>query len=111
MQAHNSRTKLYLLLALIGLIASWIYNIRYLLEGGSIAPVPFFTAAFANPLTTAITIDVYCAALVFCIWLSGETRRLQMRRAWTYMLVCFSIGLAVALPLFLAMRERALARR
>ena len=52
----------YFVLAVVGLSATWYYNIRFFAEGGSVAPSQFFGSAFANNLTTAITIDIsFCA--------------------------------------------------
>ena len=40
-----------------------------------------------------------------------EGRRLGMRRAWVLVPLTFLLALAFTFPLFLALRERALARR
>jgi hypothetical protein len=104
----SNRATLYFLLAAVGLVVPWIYNIQYFAAGGSVMPGPFFNAAFANVLTTAITLDVYISAIVFCAWMFGESFHLSMRHAWLYVVLTFCIGLSFAFPLFLAMRERAL---
>ena len=54
-----------LLLALAGLAVPWYFNAVYFLSGGSVAPDRFWADAMVNPLTSAITVDVYLAALVF----------------------------------------------
>jgi hypothetical protein len=92
-------------LALLALVATWSFNLAYFAGGGSVLPQVFFRDAAANALTTAITLDVYLAALAFSGWVLAERR---VRRPWGYVLGCFGIGLAVALPLYLAnRRERA----
>lgn len=101
----------YAVLAVIGLVATWAFNIVFFQSGGSLAPAVFFGSAFANALTTSITLDVYLAALVFSIWAWSEARRVGMRWPALYIALCFGVALAVAFPLFLAVRERALARR
>ena len=87
-------------LAACGLLP-WIWNIRYFLQGGSVAPQVFWRDAMANALTTAITLDVYLAATSFAVWVLWECR---VRRPWLHVLACFGIGLSVALPLYLALR-------
>lgn len=104
----SNRATIYFLLAAIGLVLPWIYNVQYFAAGGSIMPGPFFSAAFANALTSAITLDVYIAAVVFSVWVFVESKRTQVARPWLYLVLTFFVGLSFAFPLFLAMRERAL---
>jgi hypothetical protein len=97
---------LYFSLAALGLIATWYFNLQYFAGGGSIAPGPFFASALANALTTAITIDVYWAALVFSIWAVAERREAASPVAWPYIALCFAVGLAFAFPLYLGRRQQ-----
>ncbi len=96
----------YYLLAAIALLVTWFYNGQYLLNGGGLGPGEFFGAAFANSLTTAITLDVYLAAVAFSVWVANDARRLAIKRWWLYVVLCFGIGLAISLPLYLAAREK-----
>lgn len=100
----------YYALAAGGLVATWYFNLRYFADGGSVAPGPFFASAFANALTSAITVDVYWAALVFSVWALAQRRDPHAPRTWPYVVLCFTVGLAFAFPLYLARRERALRR-
>lgn len=100
----------YFGLAIVGLVATWYFNLQYFAGGGSVAPGPFLGSAFANPLTTAITVDVYWAALVFSVWALAERRQATAPVAWPYIVLCFAIGLAFAFPLYLGHRQH-LARR
>lgn len=94
---------LLLLLALVGLLVPWWFNLRYLSGGGSLAPEAFFGAAFANALTTAITLDVYLAAVAFCIGVARDADA-GPRRWWAVPLT-FGVGLSFALPLYLWWRS------
>jgi hypothetical protein len=91
-----------LALAAIGLVLPWIWNLRWFLAGGSVAPQVFWPAALANALTTAITLDVYLAAASFSAWVLWERR---VRRPVLVVLACFGLGLSFALPLYLALRR------
>jgi Terpene cyclase DEP1 len=96
----------YRALAFVAFVVTWTFNVRYILGGGGLGPSEFFGAAFANDLTQAITLDVYLAALAFAIWVMREARSgIAVRRPWLYVALCFGIGLAIALPLYLAARE------
>jgi hypothetical protein len=108
MNRKSGLANLYYALAVAGFLATWYYNGQYILNGGGLAPNEFFGAAMANSLTTAITIDVYLAALVFSVWVIGDAKRLSLKWPWLYVLICFGVGLAIAFPLYLANRERAL---
>jgi hypothetical protein len=100
--SSSSITLLYRALALAGLVATWAFNIRYLQSGGSLTPGRFWADAFANPLTSAITIDVYLSALVFSVWVWHQTAAISRWRALGWIALCFGVGLVVALPLYLA---------
>jgi MFS-type transporter involved in bile tolerance (Atg22 family) len=91
-------------LAVAGLLLPWYFNLAYFAGGGSVAPAVFFRDAFANSLTTAITADVYLAALAFSVGVAADRRMSKAR--WLAIPVCFGIGLAVALPLYLLWRAR-----
>ena len=96
---------LLLLMALVGIVAPWWFNLGYLLTGGSLTPGAFFGAAFANQLTTAITIDVYLAALAFCFGVALDTDA-GPRRWWAVPLT-FGVALSFSLPLYLWWRSGA----
>lgn len=95
---------LMLLLALVGLVLPWWFNLQWFAAGGSVLPAVFWPAAFANALTTAITLDVYLAALVFALAV-GADRAAGARRWWALPLT-FGIGLSFALPAYLWWRSR-----
>src|SRR5687767_6426334 len=94
---------LLLILAFVGLVVPWWFNVRYLCGGGSLAPDAFFGAAFANPLTTAITLDVYLAAVAFCLGVAQDSDAGQRR--WWAVPLTFGVGLSFALPLYLWWRS------
>jgi len=94
---------LLLLLAIVGLALPWWFNLRYLGGGGGLGPDAFFGAAFANPLTTAITLDVYLAAVAFSAGVALD--RAAGRRRWWALPLTFGVGLSFALPLYLWWRS------
>lgn len=97
---------LYYCLAAAGLLVPWYFNIAYLAGGGSLAPGPFTAAVTANALTTAITWDVYIAAAAASAWMIQDARQRGRRHmGWLHAVLCFGVGLAFALPLYLARRK------
>lgn len=108
MSKKSNLASVYYAFAVVGFIATWYYNGLYILNGGGLGPNEFFGAAFANSLTTAITIDVYLAALVFSVWVVNDSKRAPVKWPWLYVVLCFAVGLAIAYPLYLARREGAI---
>lgn len=106
MRSKSILPKLYYAVAALALFATWYYNAQYLMNGGSLLPSAFFGTAFANSLTTAMTIDIYISGLVFSVWAVSDAKRHSIKNAWLYVLLCFGVGLAISLPLYLAVRER-----
>ena len=99
---------IYPALAAAGLLGPWYFNLLFFQSGGTLAPGSFFGSALANALTTAITLDVYLAALTFSVWVVRDASHSRVARPWLYIAACFGLGLSFALPLYLVMRERAL---
>ncbi|HOY70529.1 MAG TPA: DUF2834 domain-containing protein [Methylotenera sp.] len=106
MSKKSALPTLYYVLAVVGLLATWYYNVQYFMNGGGLGPSEFFGAAFANPLTTSITIDVYFTAFVFSVWVLNDSKRIAIKLPWLYVVLCFCVGLAISLPLYLAAREK-----
>jgi hypothetical protein len=105
MSPKHSNAALFVL-AFAGLVVPWYFNVAFLLEGGSFAPGPFLAAVSANKLVTGITWDVYLAAAAFSAWLLRDAPAAGVRRPWLYVALTFGVGLAFALPLYLAVRQR-----
>jgi hypothetical protein len=93
-----------LALTVIGVVLPWWFNARYFAGGGSIWPGPFFATAFANDLTTAITLDVYLAAIAFCAGVALD--RDARARRWWVLPATFGVGLSFALPAYLWWRSK-----
>lgn len=104
MMTNRFASRLLYALAAVGLLLPWRYNLQYFAGGGSVAPDVFFRDAFTNPLTTAITLDVYLAAVAFSVGVTLD--RSAGRRRWWALPVTFGIGLSFALPAYLAWRLR-----
>ncbi len=97
----------YLVVALAGLIGTAWFNVA-----GFLHPGPnLLQAWFANAATSSLAIDLLAAATGASIFIVLEGRRLGMRLWWLYIAVSFVTAVGFAFPLFLAMRERALARQ
>lgn len=88
-------------LVALGLLVPWWFNLRYLQTVAALGRRFFSGTQWPMP-TTAITLDVYLAAVAFSAWVLGEAR---VRWPWL-VVVCFGVGLSFALPLYLLLRRR-----
>jgi hypothetical protein len=103
----NGRSTAYLVLALVGLIGTWTYNVL------AIAARRDYLGDWigSGPAVLSLTIDILVAATASAVFMVIESRRIAMRHVWVYIVLIPLVALAFALPLFLAMRERQLASR
>jgi hypothetical protein len=101
----KNATLILFILASIGLVVPWYFNVAFLLDGGSFAPAPFLAAVSANKLVAGITWDIYLAAAAFSVWLLQDAPAAGVRRPWIYVALTFGVGLAFTLPLYIALRK------
>ncbi len=96
----------YSLLALLGVTGTWWFNIR---SFGS--DQDYLAGWFANPASSSAAVDVIVVAVVVCLFVVAESRRLGMPRlAWALLPLTFAVAVAFTFPLFLAWRELHLGR-
>jgi hypothetical protein len=105
----------YFALAVIGYILPGVPMVMESVETGNIGfwtqPGRTLAELFVNRASTAFALDLLGSVVVAFVWMTHESRRLGMRAVWVFWLLTSMLGLAGTLPLFLAFRERALARR
>lgn len=102
----------YLLLSVIGLASTWAYNIAaFRMFGSAYTPAAFVRVGFeGSPILGSLASDFWVGSVASVIWMVAEGRHLGMRRVGWYVALTLLVAWACALPLFLFMRERHLAR-
>ncbi len=98
---------IYAILCIVGTVLPLARFIPWLAERGLDFPL-FIQEAVANPIAAFAWSDVVVSAIVVVVFVLVEGRRLDMRHAWISLLG-LSVGVSLALPLFLLLRERHLA--
>lgn len=94
----------YLVLAVLGLIGTWTFNIIAIMGDSA-----FFGEWFSNGAATqSLQLDLLVLAIASGVFIVIEGRRLGMRRAWLFLPLAAVTAAAFAVPLFLALRERRL---
>jgi len=97
--------KLYLLLAIVGLVLPYYFFMSFLIVNGLDLQL-FFSQLFANNISTFFVVDLVITAIVFWVFLYQEAQRWQMGNWWVYIVATLAIGSSFALPLFLYFREK-----
>lgn len=104
----------YAALTLIGLVATWVFNLQYMqLNPGGFSPLHFVQEAMTTAAGSSLTVDVGIVAIAASIFMFVEARRLGMKIGPVNIaipLIVYSVCVAIAsgLPLFLLLRERRL---
>lgn len=101
---------LYLIAAILGAVLPLSQLIPFLRTHGLDLKL-FFTLLFSNNVSGFFGMDVIVSSLVLWIFVFSEGRRLGMRHRWIYVVCNLTVGVSLALPLFLLFRERALQGR
>jgi hypothetical protein len=103
MKNWNSRSIIYLLLSIVGLIGTWYFNLLAFKQGRD-----FFADWSSTPAVSSATTDLLIAASAASIFMFYESKRLKMKYVWLFILGSFVTAIAFTFPLFLALRERKL---
>jgi len=101
----------FLILTVVGLIATWYHLVPYVIAQGGFSISQFVADINANQAAAAVTNDIMVVVVMFLFWSFIEARRLGMKHWWVYLLLTFTIALAVSFPLFMYQRERAMQRQ
>ena len=97
---------IYLLLAIIGLVMTWYYNLQFIEQsGGSFDISDFVAAGSTNAASQSLSWDLAVACMAGLVWIFFESKRLGLRYFWIYIILAFSIAFAFAFPLFLFIRQ------
>ncbi len=100
----NARAIVFLVLAILGLVGTWTYNIIAIVEQND-----FFGDWFGSgPAVSSLTMDLLIMAVAACVLIVIEGRRLGMKHLWAYIVFSGLTAIAFTFPLFLANRERRL---
>lgn len=95
----------YLTFCILGTILPYSQFIPFLIEHGFDFQL-FFEQLFANQISSFFAMDLIVTSVILWIFVFVEGRRLEMKNLWIYIVSNLLVGVSLALPLFLLMRER-----
>ena len=94
----------YGLTAVIGTVVPWLFFGSFFATSGLDIPA-FLVALFANGAAGGFSVDVLLSILVFWVWSWRDAQELRLSHWWLVLPAGVTVGLSLALPLYLWMRE------
>ena len=98
---------LYLLLCVVGVALPYWQFVPWVAANGLHLPL-LFQQLFANRISGFFGMDVLVSSLVLVVFMRAENTRLKPPGWWWPVLALLTVGVSLALPLFLYLRELAL---
>lgn len=99
---------IYLALCVIGAALPYWQFVPWLFQHGVNLPL-FLHELFANRISGFFGMDVIVSAIVLLVFMRIESSRSGIRGRWLPVIATLAVGVSLGLPLFLYMREAALA--
>jgi hypothetical protein len=101
---------LYAVLAIAGAVLPLWQFFPFVREHGLDLPL-MLQQLFSTPVSAFFGVDVIVASVVLWVLIYVEGRRASMAHLWLPVLASVAVGVSLALPLFLYMRESSLERK
>ena len=98
---------LYLILCVIGAVLPYWQFVPWVSQNGLSMPL-FFHQLFANRISSFFGLDVLVSAAVLVVFMRSESSRLRIAGRWLPILALLLVGVSLAFPMFLYMRERSI---
>jgi Terpene cyclase DEP1 len=95
---------LYLVLCVLGVALPYWQFVPWVAANGLHLSL-FFQQLFANRIGGFFGMDVLVSSIVLVIFVRAEAAKLGIRGRWLPVLAVLTVGVSLALPLFLYMRE------
>lgn len=94
----------YLAAMLLGTLIPWFFFTSFFMQHSFDLSL-FITQLFGDNAAAGFSSDVLISIVVFLIWSYRDAKRFHVRLWWMVLLACCSVGLSLALPLYLYLRE------
>jgi hypothetical protein len=94
----------YLVLCLLGALLPYWQFLPWVVAHGLNLPL-FVRELFVNRISAFFGMDVLVSAVVLITFMRVESTRIQIHRRWLPVLAVLLVGVSLALPLFLYLRE------
>lgn len=95
----------FLAMAVIGTVVPWLFFGSFFTQHGPDIPL-FLQSLFVNGAAGGFSVDVIVSIVVFWVWSWRDAAKNNVAHWWLIFPASFSVGLSLALPLYLYLRER-----
>jgi len=102
-----NRKNIYLFLCVLGAAVPYSQFIPWVMENGLQLGL-LVRQLFANRISAFFGLDVLVSSVILLVFMRVEGRMLRVRFRWMPIVGLCAVGVSLALPLFLYLRERAL---
>lgn len=96
--------RVYAVLCVLGLMAPYYFFLRFVAEHGLRLSL-LVSRLFADPISAFFAADVIVSSLVLWVFMYREIRKRSIRLWWVCIIANLAVGVSLALPLFLLLRE------
>jgi Terpene cyclase DEP1 len=97
----------YLILCFLGVALTYWQFVPWVVQNGLDMSL-FFHQLFANRIGAFFGMDVFVSAVALVVFMREESSRVHVGGRWLPILALLLVGVSLALPMFLYMREREL---
>ena len=101
------KKNVYLGLCVLGVALPYWQFLPWLAQNGLNLPL-FVQQLFANRIGAFFGMDVLVSAVALLVFVRFENSRIRIPGRWLPLIAVLTVGVSLALPLFLFLRERAL---
>lgn len=98
-------SRVWFALAVLGTVIPWAFFGGWFAQNG-LSPLSFVADLFTNGAAAGFSADVMISIAVFWLWSFFDARREEVTRWWLVLPAGFTVGLSLALPLYLGLREK-----
>ena len=96
--------RFYVIAAVIGTIIPWWFFASFFTTEGVNIPL-FLSSLFVNGAAGGFSADVLISIVVFWVWSYRDAQKQSISRWWLVLPASCFVGLSLALPLYLYLRE------
>jgi hypothetical protein len=94
----------YIILCIFGLLLPYSQFVPWLLQHGPNIRL-FVEQLFSNRVSTFFAVDVLMSAVVLIVFMRSENPRFSTRQKWLPIIALLTVGVSLAFPRFLYLRE------
>ena len=93
----------YIIAAVLGTVIPWMFFAQFFSQNGLDLPL-IVQSLFVNGAAGGFSADVLISIVVFLVWSFTDSKKHGIQNWWLVLPASFTVGLSLALPLYLILR-------